>query len=323
MLLLGACIRTGVATTEGRPASRTSTAAPACITPPEAEGPITRVSAEGERVRFCVGPAADACFAFDVSTRALEPLGEPPSLASEGARVEVTNARLEVCTGTTCTPLTPKVLPTAAALQAATNPEGTLAVVLLGDPSAGRGHAEVWDVLSQKRIARFRYARGAFKCGQVAMAGDVIYVSASTCRSPSARAALYTRKGRRLANVGGRDFGTFGNAYTQLEDTTWAFLEENGNRVAIHDVRRGKLVKTIDVSALWTPDGEPDADAIGNPGESAIVRLGSGRLAVIAGAPGTGKLAVIDVASGTVEIVRAPVCDVDSRAAEVNSQGPA
>lgn len=279
-----------------------------CITPPELEATITHASADGERVRFCVGEAADACFAFDLDTRRLERLAEPPRVAPPGARIEATSARIDVCRETECTSLTPKVLPGVAALQAATNSDGSVAVILLGDASAGRGHAEVWDVLKKKRIAKFRYARGEFRCGQVAITGDTIYVNATTCRSPSARAALYTRKGRRIANVGGRDFGTYGNAHTQVEGTTWAFLEENGNRVAIQDVARGKLLRTVDISALWTPDGQPDPSAIGNPGESAIVRLDSGRVAVIAGSPGTGKLAIVDAATGDVEIVTAPVC---------------
>jgi hypothetical protein len=308
--VLSACARSGVEPTT----ARSDTTSPGrstgsvCIKPPEIEATITHASADGEQVKFCVGAAADACFAFDLSTRTLARLPEAPRDVVEGARIEATSARIDVCKDGECTPLTPKVLPAAATLHAATNNDGTIAVILLGDAPAGRGHAEVWDVAKKKRIAKFRYARGEFRCGQVALTGDTIYLNATTCRSPSARAALYTRTGRRLANVGGRDFGTYGNAHTLVEGTTWAFLEENGNRVAIQDVARGKLLRTIDISALWTPDGQPDPSAIGNPGESAIVRLDSGKLAVIAGAPGTGKLALVEPDTGEVEIVTAPVC---------------
>ena len=53
----------------------------------------------------------------------------------------------------------------------------------------------------------------------------------------------------------------------------------------------------------------PNARAMGNPGESALVRLGTGKLAVIAGAPATGKIASIDTATGEITIARAPTCN--------------
>jgi len=71
---------------------------------------------------------------------------------------------------------------------------------------------------------RFRYARGDFKCGKAALLGTTIYVSASVCEQPAARGALYSLKGTKIANVGGKDFGTFGEAFVQLDDTTWAYL---------------------------------------------------------------------------------------------------
>ncbi|HEY0192329.1 MAG TPA: hypothetical protein VGC42_14515, partial [Kofleriaceae bacterium] len=158
------------------------------------------------------------------------------------------------------------------------------------------------------RTAAFFYARGEFRCGEVDLVGDSIYVSASTCTGPAARAALYTLRGRKLANVGGKEFGSYGNAHVQVAGTTWAFLEENGNRLVLQDVARGKLIKTIDTSALWTPDGSTSATAMGNPGESALLKLGDGRLAVIAGTPANGSIATIDPVSGEVNVQRVAQC---------------
>lgn len=305
----GAARATSIATpvVAGAPA-----APPTCITPPEIEGTITRASGDEASLWFCVGAGAPQCFAFDLATKTLEKLAEPPAEDRSGAHVETTTPDLKVCTGADCVSLTPKVLAGVAKFQAATNADGSLAVVLLGDAPAGKGYAEVWDVAKPKRVAKFRYARGKFRCGQVAMAGETIYVSAATCGAPGARAALYSTRGRRIANVGNKDFGTFGNDFTQVEGKTWAFLEESGNRIAIQDVTRGKVIKTIDTSPLWSFDGQPDKNAIGNPGESAIVRLGNGKLAVIAGSPSTGKIAIVDVATGTLELVTAPVCGAGS-----------
>jgi hypothetical protein len=128
-------------------------------------------------------------------------------------------------------------------------------------------------------------------------------VAANVCANPSGRGALYTAKGKKIANVGGKaDFGTYGGAYTQLDEKTWAFLEENGNIIAVQDVVKGKVLKTIDVTQLF------DNVKMGNPGESAIVRLGSGKVAVIGGTPANGSVAIVDATSGEVKVVKAPLC---------------
>lgn len=283
---------------------------PPCIRAPEGEAVVTRASGDAARVEFCVGPEAEQCFGFDLTLATLERLTTPPpERVLAGARVETTNPELKVCTGEGCKSLAPKVLAGIAPIHAATNADGTIAVILLGDASAGKGYAEVWDVTRTKKTATFRYARGPFKCGEVAMTGNTIYVSANTCGAPAARASLYTLKGKRIAFVGGKEFGTYGNAFARVEGTTWAFLEENGSRLVVQDVAKGKVIKRIDVSPLWTPDGQANKDAIGNPGESALVHLGNGKVAVIAGAPATGKVATVDLTTGEVAIARAPMCN--------------
>ena len=270
---------------------------------------VTRATANGSKLAFCIGATTAQCFDLDLAGGKLSRLAEPPVTAHDGAHVETINPELKVCTGADCKSLTPKVLANVAAIHAATNTAGTIAVVLLGDALAGKGYAEVWDVTASKRTATFKYARGDFKCGEVRLTGDTIYVNASTCGSPAARAALYSLKGKKIANVGGKDFGTFGNALVQVEGTIWAFLEENGNQIAIQDVAKGKVLKTIDVTHLWSMDGNKAKDAMGNPGESAVVSLGGGKLAVIAGAPSTGKVALVDVATGDVTLTTAPLCN--------------
>jgi hypothetical protein len=304
---------------------------PKCIKPPDEARAITRATGDPGRVQYCVGKAADQCFALDLASGALDHLtSAPPAAPESAAHVEATSPELKICTRQDCKALTALIWPGAAPIHAATN--GAFAVLLLGDAERGDGYAEVWDVTKAKKTATFRYARGDFKCGDVAMLGDTIYIGASTCSSPSARGALFTLAGRRIANVGPKDFGTFGSAMTQVDATTWAFLEENGDTIAVQDVAKGKLLKTIDVTALWQTgsdavassdagsaapgsaaagsDARADAaaGAIGNPGESAIVKLSADKLAVIGGTPANGSVAVIDVGSGEVKIVRAPLC---------------
>lgn len=316
LLLLGGCSlfaggdaqpRTpGWETAEGTPGAGKGSAAPACITPPDEAGAITRASAEGtSRVHYCIGDTSQ-CYALDLNTGKLDRLANLPRPrgATDGARLETRNPELTVCTGESCKTLTQKVLPSAAQLHAATDAAGTTLVVLLGDAAAGQGYAEIWDVAKAKKTSTFRYARGDFKCGDVAMLGNSIYVTASQCTSPAARGALYSLKGAKIANVGNKDFGVFGNAHVLVEADRWAFLEENANRIAIQDVAKGKVEKTIDVSALF---GDK-RDAMGNPGESALLRLGEGKLAVIAGSPANGSVAVVDLATSEVKVTHAPLC---------------
>lgn len=275
----------------------------------DASAAIHDARADGQRVEFCVGDGNGQCFAFDTASGALSQLAAPPVAAPvPGARVAVTNPDLQVCRDAACTSITPQVLPSSAKLHAATTADGNVAIVLLGDAARGKGYAEIWDVAKRRRTAAFFYARGEFRCGEVELLGSAIYISASTCTGPAARAALYALNGRKIANVGGREFGSFGNAHVLITGSTWAFLEENANRLVLQDVARGKLVKVIDTSALWTPDGAASKTAMGNPGEHALLRLGDGSLAIIAGAPATGRVALVDPSSGRVRVVQAPRC---------------
>jgi len=274
---------------------------PACVTPPDDVAQIAHATVDGSRVAYCVG--TDQCFALDLATGKLERLATTPNPdPARGARATVAGPEIQVCNGDSCTSFKPPVLPSTSPLQATTNADGSFAVLLVG------GRAEIWDAHQGTRTATINYARDDFRCGEVAMLGETIYVSASTCDGPAARATLYTLKGRKIANVGGRDFGSYGNARAHVAGTTWAFLDENGNHLVLQDVVTGKIVKTIDTSGLWTLDGSTSKDVMGNPGEHALLKLADDKLAVIAGAPANGSVAVVETESGDVKVIHAPLC---------------
>lgn len=283
---------------------------PACIKQPEEAAAITHATADDATVSFCVGTAIDQCFSMELASGKLTnlpeaPQGQPRALEAS-ARVETTNPELKVCTDAAgCKTLTPQVWPGAAPLRAATN--GTVAAIMLGNAEAGKGYVDLYDVMKTKKLATVRFARGEFKCGDLAMLGETLYINTTVCHGTSGRAALYTTKGRKLANVGGKaDFGTFGNAYTQVDGSTWAFLEENGDRIAVQDVAKGKVLKSINVSTLFGDTA--GAAKMGNPGESAIVRLGNGKVAVIGGTPANGSVALVDLATSDVTVMPASMC---------------
>lgn len=285
---------------------------PPCISVPDDDAGITHASLLGSKVAYCIGQSADRCFTLDTGTGELERTAGAPAdvdpTAKTTAHVETSNPELKVCTPSACKTLTSKILPGTAPLHAATNAAGTYAAVLLGDDEAGQGVAEIWDVVMAKKLSVIRYARGKFRCGEVAFLGDTLLVTAKTCNGPSARGALYTLKGKKLANVGNADFGSYGGAYVHVVGNTWAFLEENADKIAIQDVVKGKVVKTIDTRALWERPDSVGGDPIGNPGESALLELSGGKLAVVAGSPANGSVATVDVETGKVDITRAPLC---------------
>lgn len=278
--------------------------ASACVTVPDDGSVVTDAVIVGGRAEYCIGTTGDACFRMTL-TGEFDALAERPVPAVvPGARIEMTPPELKVCEDAGCQSLTPKVLPAAARIRGATNTNGSFAVFLLGDATAGKGYAEVWNVDRTKKVTTFRYARGDFRCGEVAMLGNTIYVAATQCGQPAARAALYTLRGRKLGNVGGRDFGMFGNAFAHLEGTAWAFLEESGGQLVIQDVAKGKVMKRIDLAALWRSAGAE----LGNPGESTVVRVSDNQLAVIAGAPASGSVALVDATTAEVKVFAAPRC---------------
>lgn len=280
--------------------------APTCVTVPDEGAAITQAIVVDGTARYCVGEAGTECFQMSLDAGVLGRLAEPPVIEeTKGARVEMTPPELKICEDDGCQSLTPKVLPAAARIRGATNTNGSFAVFLLGDANAGKGYAEIWNVDKTKKAATFRYARGDFRCGEVAMVGDTVYVAATQCGQPAARAALYSLKGRKLGNVGGRDFGMYGNAFAHVAGTNWAFLEENGAQLAIQDVAKGKVKKLIDLGALWRSAGVE----LGNPGESTVVRLADNQLAVIAGAPAAGSVALVDALTGDVTVFAAARCD--------------
>jgi hypothetical protein len=291
--------------------------APVCIAAGDAVGAIGSATGGAGGAEFCVADGADSnqCFSVDLASGSYErmkdrPVPQDPNLTPLGVRVETTPTEITVCKGDDCKTLAPKVEPSDNQLVAVAN--GQLAVVMLGDSEAGKGVAEVWDVAKGKKTAAIKYARGDFKCGTPRLLGNTIFISASVCAGPAARGGLYTAKGKRIGDAGGKEFGTYSEVAVQVKDDVWAFLEENAAVVALQDVTTGKVEKTIPLAPLWTSEDAPaegDALPMGNPGETALIRGGDGKLLVISGSPSPGDIGVIDVASGEVVLIRAPRCN--------------
>ncbi len=302
---------------------------PVCV-PAYEPAVISMAAADGSQAQFCVSDGAEktACFGLDLESNKYAklddaPVPQPPALAAATARVESTPTEVKVCTGAgddTCKVLKPKVGKGAnEPIVAAINGAGTVAVLMIGNSSAGKGVAEIWDVPKGKKLTAIKYAKGDHKCGSPQVLGDIVFINAGVCSGPAAKGHLYSLKGKKLGEVGGKDFGTYSTTGVQVADAQWAFLEEGAGTIAIQDVQTGKVAKTIDLVSLWSDGAPADGEAPragGNPGESALVRGAEGKLIVVSGSPAAGNVGVVDVASGEVKVVRALPCPEEATAAE-------
>lgn len=307
---------------------------PPCIKGGDAMGAIGSATGDADGAQFCVSDgSSNECFKADLASGKYDKLAEPPTAQTatvepDDVKVETTPTEVKVCAGDDCKTVTPKV-PKGSENQLVAVANKTTAVVMLGNTETGKGVAEVWDVAKNKKLATIKYAKADFKCGVPKLLGSTVYISASVCAGPAARGGLYNLKGKKIAEVGGKDFGTFSEVAIQVTGNLWAFLEENGSMVALQDVGTGKVGKTIQLGPLWTPegggskddDGGGSAPAMGNPGESALVRGGDNQLLVIAGGPSPGTVGVIDIGTGELKVVRAPLCDAGAASSGGDSGG--
>lgn len=298
---------------------------PVCVAQSE-QAVIGMSSAEDGLVSFCVadGNGESQCYEVELERKKYErlpkpPLPQPATLATPAARVRSTASEVRVCVGDgdTCKSLKPKVKAGENPIEAAINSQGTMVAMLLGDADAGKGVAEVWSVGKKtKKLGTIKYAKGDYRCGTANVLDDLVFVSAGVCAGPAARGALYSPKGKKVADVGGKDFGTYNTVPVEIGDHRWAFLSETGGVIAIHDSKTGKLEKTIDLLTLWS--GATDDEAAtpaGNPGESVLLRGGDGKLLVVTGSPRAGNIGVVDIEGGTVDVIPAVVCPAAKKAA--------
>lgn len=287
--------------------------APVCVAAGAAENRVAAATGNVSSAQFCIASQDDAlCYGVEFSTGDYvrlpnRPESQLPTLEVPTAKVNVTEKAVEVCVGETpCKALKYKVSKAAPPTSVAINQAGTTVAI-----AAGKSPIEVWDVAGNKKLASIKFAKKEYRCGTPAFVGDVLAISADVCAGPAARGALYTKAGKRIADIGGPDFGSFGLPHTQVDGNTWAFLEESAGRLVLQDVVTGKIISTVPLTAFWTLDsqGTKSADPpLGQPGESALVRGGPGKLIVVGGSPGPGSVAVIDLDNGAVKVTRPSMC---------------
>ena len=317
-----------------KPVKKKKPPPPVCVAQGD-QAVIGMSTADGDLVQFCVadGSGGSQCYGVELDQKKYDTLGSPPipqspTIAAPAARLQSTPSEVTVCAGDSdaaCKTLRPRVKKGENPIEASINGQGTVVAMLLGDAESGKGEAQVWSVAKKKKLASIKYAKGDYRCGTAHVLDDLVFVSAGVCSGPAARGALYSTKGKKVADLGGKDFGTYGTVPVQIGDHRWAFLSETGGVIAIHDSTTGKLEKTIDLLGLWGGgEGEgadPSGATGGNPGESALLRGADGKLLVVTGSPRAGNIGVVDIEGGTVEVVAAVPCPAAKAAADDDDEG--
>ena len=296
---------------------------PDCVARTDAEARPTRVATlSAGMIAFCLeGSAETSCWTVDLATGRyargpeLAPFvdagdagppsdGEdpPPTPEAKGAlTVARTPRNVKVCkTGTSdCRTYAPKGLPKGGGpLRASVNEAGTLMVVEIPGVSSTVAFAETYDLVTGKRIARFKVAKPDGPCGGAELLGDTVMLTTSVCEGPGESSWLATPAGKKIAMVGGKDsISTAETTPVRVDGDVWAFDAGNGGaEVVLQNVRTGAVTKRI---ALPT-----DADR-GGPA-TALASDGAGGLVVVTGDPHDGDVLVLDVAAGTVKKTYSP-----------------
>jgi hypothetical protein len=316
-LLCCALFGCGSTSKASRASGMNTAVAQVCVKSSDTENRIVTATSTVAATEFCVamGPAS-ACYHVDLKAKTFRELPNPPpqtqlaTLEPSPATVSVGANGIEVCGAVApCKVLKFKLNKNAPPTSLAVNSSATLVAVAIA-----KGPVEIWDVVANKRASEIKYSRGDYRCGTPEFLGDVVAISADACGAPSARGFLYSKTGKRIAEIGGADFGTFGFAHTQIDSTLWAFLEEGAAQVVVQDVVSGKISKTVDLSELWKSSAtgaKPNqnaAQAIGQPGESELLRGGPGQLVVIGGGPHPGSVAVVDLDHSNANVIHASTC---------------
>ncbi len=288
-------------------------AAPVCVAMSTTENRIVVANGNVSSAQFCIASPDDAlCYGVDLNTGDYVRLPARPerqllTLEAPTAKVNVTEQAVEICMGEApCKTLKYKINKAAPPTAVVIDQAGTTVAI-----ATGKNPVELWDVSSNKKLTSIKFAQKKYRCGTPFFVGDVLAISADVCGGPPARASLFTKAGKRIAEVGGADFGSFSVPHTQVDGNTWAFLEQGAGKVVLQDVVSGKILSTVSLTAFWTLDDQgmkSTEPALGHLGESELVRGGPGKLIVVGGSPSPGSVAVIDLDNGAVKVTRPSMC---------------
>lgn len=168
----------------------------------------------------------------------------------------------ELCEGTDCA----RLQPTGEIDQLSTDARHKLAAIVTGRPGAQM--IETWDVVAQRRIARFAAGTDrARPCAGVQLLDDALLIQTGACNVANLEAAhgdgvrrgpFASGAGAYLANLQGKRIATLAPNLAidwprRLAERRWAFATATGEDVAIYDVATGKIAQRFATGASIAP----------------------------------------------------------------------
>lgn len=180
----------------------------------------------------------------------------------------------------------------------ALNPAGTRLAVVTGASASNGRQVSVYDVAKGKRLWR-KPAGDA--CADVRWLGDALLVNSTVCAGPSGQSWLADPEtGKRRTWIGGKtvksQMNTCGQLAVLVEGRIWAWVGIHGGSIALHDVAKASLVRTISLEKFAPREGEVEGSCEFAPPE--ILSLSGHRLAVVFTTPRAGEVVLFDVRTG-------------------------
>ncbi len=260
-----------------------------------------------------------ACWAFDLERKTLAPRDLPASTTAPGAktmdvpgglRVDFESGAISLCTTefTDCKAL--DVTGDRYIRGDFDSDRKRVVVTTEGRPGAPF-KATFYDVVTRRTVKTLTIGTDDYPCGDIEFLGpEVLLVRRQQCDAARGEALLLdpTTYATR-AQVGQRGFRGYKVFAAQIEGNRWAFRDQDGLTLAIHDVTTGALLQTLDLAPTWPVDqtrGRPVPDG----DDGALFGLGDGRLLVMHDGPAQGTLVLVDGKAGTMlSTLQIPACD--------------
>lgn len=269
----------------------------ACI---DKDSELKGISISDGKLSLCAfGSASDGsmkqtCFAIDVAngkwTSASPSVASDPPVVvrASSPKVTVGDADATICAsdGKSCKKLVASgEVDPGLGLTAAADEALALGVLSYVD---GTPQVETFDLASGRRISKFRAGTRKLLCVSVDVLGETLVVDEAECGTDKHRTWLATKKGKKVASVGGSK-AVAPSSQLQLGNNLAAFSTQG--EVVIQNLKTGKVTKRISLGK-------------GHQGDTAIVGNDT-QLVVVWGG---GDIATVDVASGQVSSFAAPLC---------------
>ncbi len=289
---------------------------------------------DGRKLELCLfepaaedGKMAASCWALDLDTRVIDKLKKAPSRlaallapepepkASANSKVGKDRKTVEARIGPSDDPKAPfKRLETGGLLvDAVVENAEFYAVSPFFDGSAETEGKRVivFSRATGEKVSELSLDALGSPCPVVSFAGAMLYVEAGVCAGPGAMGYFLDPKTGAIAHrLGGLEnsAAAFGVAPVKLDNGDYAFREQYGLGIFVHDGKTGAHKKTVNLSS--TIKKSEDGNVYGAPEGGAMLALGSPIESLVL--LQLGRIAIVDPKTWTVtRLIELEACPTD------------